>query len=260
MMRRIGFTLFALLALPAMAFAQRVSPASQWDWHDLEIRTTTAAASVPAEDSWIKDSSPAFADSLVFRKGPATRTLVDTTVAFRTNRFWYPPTYGSRGAQGGGRAQALSGMQALPGGTDSSIVDTTDKSPWIAIRVRQDTTSYSFTGSSGDLDSMFVGAQISYDGINWLSVSGSPTRAFIANPTGVSGTDGLAIPCVVGIEPSVGADVSTVVFEAQPSIHKMGNAFIINRTLCAAGAWVRFIIGINDATGQWRAEIAHWGQ
>lgn len=267
MTRRILPFLFLAVSLciPISAQAQRVSAESQWDWHPLVMRTTSAA-SVVQEFNWAKGehglgSTRGFADSIVIRKAAATETLVDTSAAYKIGDFFFPPTFAARSGSAMARAAKFNGgaVTAQFGGVDSVIVDSTDSNPWIAFRVVQDTLSQDFAATSG-LDSILVGAQISYDGINWLAVNGTPTRAFLANATGISGTDGIAIPMITATEPSPGADVVELVVECQPAIHKVGNSFIINRTLCAAGAYVRFIIGLCDGSGQFKPEIGYWSK
>ena len=270
-MKRFVVPLFALLAfLPTAASAQKASEAASWQWQTMWMRTTVAASTVayPAP-GWAVGSpgeptTAAFLDSIAFRKGVATRTIVDTTAAYPMAMFSYPPTMAMHGAASYSRAQKLLGMQALPGGTDSVVVDTTDFTPWIAVRVRQDSLDYG-TGTTppvmtSGLDSVFVGAQISYDGYNGLSVSGTPTRAYIANPTGVSGEDGIAVPSLAATEVSPGADAVEIRCECFPwLVRDSGTAFIINRTLCDARAkFIRFIIGVNDGQGQFAAEVGHW--
>lgn len=250
------------------ARAQITDNESGFYYEPLKIRHTSAA-SVPQELNWAKgfyggSFVTGFTDSVVFRQGAATAILVDTSAAYPLSYFRLPPGFEHRPASQGSRAQrtyGASGPILAPSGTDSSIVDTTDATPWIALRVQQDTLSNSFTATS-TLDSALFGAQISYDGgLNWLSVNGTPTRAFYANPTGVSGTDGLAIPMLAVAEVSPGADVVEARCRCFPQLwENTGTAFIFERTLCAApaNALVRFIVKVTDGSGQWAVWLGRW--
>jgi hypothetical protein len=256
-------SLFAAIALAVLAFYSPPASADHLTWSRLVMRNTTAASAVvlPLWTSTLND--PGYADSTVFRRGATTRTLMDTTIAYHVDAWNLPPTFAYRGASYGARAAKFNGgaVTAQFGQVDSVVVDTTDNTPWILVRVRQDSSyatghPYAFTGTTA-VDSILVAAQYSYDGINWLSVSGTPTRAFIAT-TVATAEDGLQPPVLTALEVSPGADAAEVALQCQPELRVAGAALIINRTLCIAGAWVRFLIGVTDGSGQFCAELGEW--
>lgn len=264
-MKRFCLSFLSLLALilPLAAQAQVSDNSAQWGWDDMWLRNTSAATgSVVRQPNWAFGTSHGgttvgFADSTVFRKGATTNALTDTSIAYKVDDFAFPPTLHTRGGQYGSRNAAHSLANGVAGNAqDSVIVDTTDATPWLAIRVRQDTTSYAFSGSTG-LDSAGVAAQISYDGINWFSVSGSPTRAFVSVAI-TSGEDGLQPPLMTATESSPGVDAVQFDLQCQPTVFNVGTAFILNRTLCMAGAYVRFLVSAMDGSGQWKVELGHW--
>lgn len=246
-MKRIA-SLFAAIALAVLAFYS--PPASAQDlsgsprpyrleFETVYMRNTTAASAVARNPFWTApislNGANGFTDSLVFRRGATTRTVYDTTVAFPTAKFNYPPNLGRTAT--------------------SAVLDSTDN-PWLVLRVSQDTTSYSFAGTSGGAaDSIRFAAEYSYDGINWFSCTGTPTVRFdVVFMT--SGQDGLQSPTIFGVEASPGEDAVTVVLRAHPGA-LAGNAFIVNRTLPYAGKWCRFIVG-GAYSGQYKFEIASW--
>lgn len=251
------------LLLLSLLVPLEASAARRMSFRTVHMRTTTAVGAVNATlKTWYDGgggSSRDFADSVVFRKGVASRLVVDTTEAFAVSAFAFPPTFEERGGGYGSRAQALLGMQNLPGGTDSSIVDSTDATPWVIIRVRADSTSYANTLPS-TMDSIAVGAQISYDGgVTWFSVSGTPTRIYYANATGISGDDGIAIPMITTAEISLPQDAAAISLQCQPSIWAPNAAPILNRTLCVQqGALVRFIVSVLDGQGQFAVDLGTW--
>lgn len=247
MKRPIPLTLFtaALLVLFAAA-ALAPHPASaqvlasqgntELKWERLEFRNTSAA-STAQNLNWAAASATGFADSTVFRRGATTRTLCDTTKAYRVERWALPPS--------------------LPYRTAAAF-DSLDTTPWLVIRVRQDSSATSspvFSGTTG-IDSIFVAAEYSLDGVQWFAVSGSPTRAFLA-VTIASGQDGTQPPAITTAEQSPGADNARVVLGCVPGLDA-GGAYILNKTLCTCGGWVRFLVGVLDGSGQFVAEAATW--
>lgn len=268
MTRRIASFLAVLsLLVPLTAGAQATqpqasSPEARFKWEPMQFRNISASA-VAQELNWAKGGgllASGFADSLVFRRGATTRTLVDTSAAYPIDKFGMPPTFNARGGAYGSRAAKFNGgaVTAQFGQVDSVIVDTTDAATWVAFRIRQDSLSVSFSGTS-TLDSALIAAQVSYDGgINWLSVSGTPTRAFYAT-TIASAEDGLQPPVLAAAEISPGADVVPFAIQCQPSVYQAGGAVIINRTLCAqSGALVRFLVDVADGSGQFRVDLGYW--
>lgn len=228
----VAFTPHPAAAQQALASPQSTSIG----WERLEFRNTSAA-STARNPNWAAASATGFADSTVFRRGATTRTLCDTTKAYRVERWALPPS--------------------LPYRTAAAF-DSLDTTPWLIINVRQDSSATSspvFVGTTG-FDSVFVAAEFSYDGVSWYSVSGSPTRAFLA-VTITSGQDGLQPPAITVTEPSPGADFARVVLGCTPGIDA-GGAFILNKTLCTCNGWVRFLIGVLDGSGQFVAEVGTW--
>lgn len=228
-----------LSALPA--HAQSTSGTARdggFSWNPLLMRNTSAAASAQQLNWTTKGSCQScapsgFVDSTVFRRGATTATLYDTTRAIRLQDVPWAPNFGNVP------------MAAL---TDSSAL------PWLFMRVRQDTTAYSFAGSS-TLDSVRVAAEVSLDGITWFSCQGTNTQRFdVIYMT--SGQDGLQSPTLIGVEASPGEDMAQFVFKCHPST-TVDNTRITNRSLCMYNGYVRFIIGM-DATGQFAVDIGTW--
>lgn len=221
-----------------VAGAQDLSGVNLWQTHFLGRRLTmrnTSAASVARNPLWTaRENSSGFADSTVFRRGATTATAYDTTIGYDTSDFPLPPHIGP--------------ASAAPGDTSGL---------WLILRVSQDSVAtgpYVFTGTSG-LDSVRIAAEYSYDGTNWFSCSGTPTRRFdVVYMT--SGQDGLQNVTLIGVENSPGEDAALVSLCAVPSLVS-SNSFTINRTLAFAGTYVRFIIG-EDASGQFKVEALTW--
>ena len=236
----------ALLVVPHTSHAQSVSTGkAKFSFAPLYMRNTSAA-SVAREVDWTKGApgapAPGFVDSVTFSVGAATATDRDTTVAISTASLPMPPH-----------------STTTAGGT-TSLIDTTfaSRMPWIAIRVRQDTTRYSFSGTS-TMDSFYVAAQVSYDGVTWLNVNGTPTVTF-ETTNGAAGADG-TVPVLAGPygEISAGADAATATFDCLTNlITRVSNSgWIINRSLCMANAMVRFLVNM-DGSGQYVVELGSW--
>ncbi len=229
----------ALIAFPAHAQQTSGTPRnSGFDWQTLWMRNTSAA-SVAQQLNWTTKGScttcspSGFADSSVFRRGATTATVYDTSRALRLLDIPWAPNFGNV------QQSAL---------TDSSSL------PWLFARVRQDTTSYSFTGSSS-LDSVRVAAEVSLDGITWFSCQGTNTQRFDTIYM-TSGQDGLQSPTLIGVEASPGEDMAQFVFKCHPST-TVDNARITNRSLCMYNGYVRLIVGM-DASGQFAVDIGTW--
>lgn len=236
-MKRFVFPLLALFMLvPALALCQQIAGMdAKLAWHTFEMRSTSAA-SVTQDKNWAKYAG-AFTDSGVFRRGTGL-TVYDTTKAYHVSTWKFPPTLASR-----------------PG---LALSDTTMVAPWMVIRVRQDTTQYSWSGAVV-MDSVYFGAQVSYDGgINWNSLSTATTKNFGA-AFFTAGEDGLAPVALIMAEPSPGADAAMVSLGCVPSLFSANNtsAWVLNTTLCMCNALVRFIFAV-DGTGQFVAEYASW--
>jgi len=240
--KRASLVVLTLLALSIPLAAQSQEAAAtgtrtmSLKWAPLYMRNT-AAASTAREPNWAKGypgSSPSgFADSIVFRRGVTTATVYDTSAAYRIEGFGFPPNIGTS--------------------AQNAVIDSAS-TPWIVIKVKQDSTSFSFTGATG-MDSVRVGAEVSQDGINWQSCPGTPTHRFdVVYFT--SGADGLQNPSLIGVERSPGEDMAIIPFRCHPPLAS-SNATIVNRGLCMESGWVRFIIGL-DSSGQYAPEIASW--
>jgi len=236
--KSVLLSLFALsVAAPVLAQVSQGDVTYRWGYSPIVFRNTSAA-SVARDANWARGtpgtSPTGFVDSTVFRAtgvGP-----VDTTCAYRTGGYPFPFDAGRKGA--------------------TALVDTST-SAWIGIRVLQDSTSYSWSGVVG-VDSIQVAAQVSYDGVTWYNVTGTPTRAYDATapiPVSSEGTTPIAL---LAAEPSVGAEFATVYLGCDPHTSLLGGAYIINRTLCMADMLVRFLIGPQGGGGQFRAEIGSW--
>ena len=149
---------------PTPVFAQAavgVPSTASFEWQPLWMRNTSAL-SIARQANWAIGSpggyqTPGFADSTVWRK-VSGQTVYDTTAAYDLRRIPYNPQFGN------------TTQNAL---TDSSAV------PFIGLFFKQDTLAYSFTGTSTG-DSLYIGAEVSSDGINWQSVVGTQTLAFTA--------------------------------------------------------------------------------
>jgi len=227
--------LLVLLSLPVCTIAQETTPqGAEIQWEPLVMRSTSAA-SVARNAFWPSaKGSSGFADSIVFRRGVDTRTVYDTTMGYHASYFRFPPTFG----------------QVL----QNALVDTTT-TPWLMVRVRQDTLQYGGTTITSGLDSVRVGAQVSPDGINWTSVSGTPTQRF-DTVFMTSGQDGVQAATLIGVEDNPGADLASVKLSCHPSQAAVDD-HIINRTLCLCGQYIRFIIG-GGYSGQFVVEAGRW--
>lgn len=258
-------TLFSFLAIPVASFS-----APHMEWKAMRFRSTSAA-SVARQANWAYGGggfNQAFADSEVFRKGAtgtSNNAAHDTSLAYHITEFGLPPTLSNRSAAARSWLKAMKQTLAGPGyaAVDSVFIspspDTLDAMPWLIVRVFQDTTSYSFSGTTG-IDSVVVGMQWSPDGVNWYAVGGTPTRGF--HTTGLGGTgivadDGIVTPVLCAAEAAAGQDVATVTLECQPAIYAGGN-YIVNRTACMVDGWVRFLVGVLDGSGQFAVKIATW--
>ena len=249
--RSILTALIALVSLAPMAYAQAISGTNLWqtgfEFRPVYMRNTTAASTVVRDADWTHFeagsaanslSNGAFTDSLVYRHGATIQT--DTTVAISLATLAFPPTVMNNPL----------GVAA----TDSVPM------PWIAVRVRADTAngSYAFTGRSASLDTVRVGAQYSFNGINWLSVTGTPTLNFDATATN-TGEDGKTTSSAIALVPNTTVDgYATVVLKCNPTQYNTSAAPIINKTLCMCGAtYIRFLI-THDGTGQFVTELGAW--
>lgn len=267
MSRRFVFPLLAALALlvPLTASAQHLSP-KRWVWETVQMRSTTAGNSVARHGSWLASGSfsSGYTDSSVFREGTWAAGVVDTSVAISVeNLFWPPSLLGRASTDGLNRLVTRTNAdpsQHGPSGSDSLITflpDTLDNNRWVTVRVVQDTVSNAFAGATG-FDSVLVAAQWSEDGVNWLSVYGTPTRAYNASEFAVNPTDGKVPHALAEAEDLAGNDGAEVDLECQPTIYTGGAALIINRTLCMASGHIRFLIGVPGATGQFKVQLGHW--
>jgi hypothetical protein len=229
--------MFSLVALmvPGLVQAQQ-KVGTEWVWQPLHMRTSTA--NVVGQSNWTKFDRTMFLDSTVFRVGTLALTVVDTTQAIDRDDLAFPPNN-------------------APLGYLVGVLDTT-RTRWISIRVSQDTLSYlaSTTLTSTAWDSIGVAAQTSDDGINWYTITGTPTRNYFDSPVPAWGTAVFQ----AGAEQSLGADWAQVDMACQPCIQAAGSAVpIINRTLCYAGKYIRFgIILATTGSGQFKVELGHW--
>ena len=235
-------TLLLVLLTTVPALAQHTSGTprdGELVWNTLYMRNTSAA-SVARDPNWTTKGScqtcapSGFADSSVYRRGATTRTLYDTTRAVRLPDVPWAPNFGN--------------VAMNAAATDTTYL------PSFYLRVKQDTTSYSFSGTSG-LDSVRVAAEVTYDGINWFSCQGTPTQRF-DTVFMTSGQDGLQSPTIIGVEASPGEDMAQFVFKCHPSTC-VDNVRIVNRSLCLYNGWTRFIIG-GAASGQFTVEMGTW--
>lgn len=246
---------FALVTCAAPVFAQALSgtnnPDGAWhlEWKVMYMRNTNApTGTVVRNPNWAAFAPGltgiGYLDSTVFRRAATTRTVYDTSAAYRTDEFPLPPGFGST--------------------LGNAVVDTSSI-PWIALKVHQDSLSYA-TVVNGTvtppvmttaLDSIRVAAEYSYDGINWFSCTGTNTRRF-DTVFMTSGADGLQSPTIFGVEASPGEDAAYITLSCHPSQFS-SNAFILNRTLCMVGGYVRFIFG-GAAIGQFAVDVGTWNR
>jgi len=268
-MRRLKallLSLFTLAAVAVPAIAQ-IAPGQdpvKWRWEGANFRHSNAGSSVAAQANWAAPGGrwgSAFLDSTVFRVGTWAATTWDTTVAYKITDYQFQPGVAWRQAQlriARGSFET-SVQQSIPyrDSIISATPDTTATARWVTLRVEQDTTSNSFTGSTS-WDSLLVAAQWSPDGINWNAVSGTPTRAFYSNPSGVAGGDGLALPAIAEAEVNATTETAEVDLECHPLVYGGNATYILNRTLCIAGGFVRWIVGVPGGTGQFKMLVGSW--
>lgn len=200
----------------------------------LIMRNTNAASAVALPAWTAPQAHTAFLDSSVFRRGATTRTVYDTTMAYPRSKFAFPPQNGL----------------GLPAALQDSIL------PWIIFKVGQDTTSYSFAGTSGGATDTFrVAVEWSWDGQQWFSCTGTPTYRF-DTVFMTSGQDGLQSPTLFGVEIGPGQDFAEIPFKCRQSTFN-GAGFITNTQSCMAGNYLRFIVG-GAYSGQYAVSVAHW--
>lgn len=267
MKRFLSFlAVLAFLVVPLSAHAQNTTP-KEWVWEGVTMRNTGPSGTVADPSNWIAAGGKfyqAFLDSSVFRVGTWAASVADTTEAFDMKEFPFPPTYAMRTALDGANYLRIKKdadpSQHGPAGTDSLVTflpDTLDNTRWIAVRMKQDTTSLSFSGSTS-FDSVLVAAQWSEDGVSWQNVGGTPTRAFISASFAINPTDGGTPVGLTNVEQTPGADVAEVSMECQPTLYTDNVSLIINRTMCMARRFLRFIVSAPGGTGQFALEIGHW--
>jgi hypothetical protein len=201
----------------------------------LIMRNTTAASAVARNANWASpQGASGFTDSSVFRRGATTRTVYDTTIAYAVLHFALPPHVGN--------------------GQVASLADTV--LPWIVLKVGQDTTAYSFAGTSGGVtDTIRVAIESSEDGVNWFSFAGTPTYRFDTVFL-TSGQDGLQSPTLYGVEISPGQDFVTIPIKCALAQWD-GVVRVMNKTACCSGVFLRFVIG-GAYSGQYKVEAYHW--
>ena len=238
-MKRFIFSA-ALAALFVVPLAAQSAPRGM-TVRRLEMRTTVAAAT-SAMVPWTVFRNAAFLDSVVFRKGAATRTLFDTTQAIATSDLPWPPGHENR---------------------TMAVIDTLNSEPWIILKVKPDSLFGAFTGTTG-LDSLIVGVEYSHNGVQWIGATGTPTRAFLAEAPIPIASDGVTpVPLTKGEPTGAADDAIFVTFQCHPQIAEIianHAKAIANRTLCLEEGYIRFIIGVSDGSGQFVAELWHWGE
>lgn len=229
--------LVALFVVPAVTAAQPgplVMKAKR-----LEMRTTVAA-NTSALVPWTKFRDSAYLDSVVFRKGAATRTLFDTTQAVAVADLPWPPGHQNR---------------------TMAAIDTLNSEPWIVIKVKPDSLFGAFTGTTG-LDSLIVGIEYSENGVQWIGASGTPTRAFLAEAPIPVASDGITpVPLTKGEPTGAAGDAVWIALQCHPQIAEIvanHAKSIANRTLCLESGYIRFIIGVSDGSGQFVVDLMHW--
>jgi len=229
----------ALSLVPITAIAAEQPQQFPIDWETLVMRTTTAASATALRPWSAPQNVSGYADSSVFRRGAATTAagaIPETTMAYRINRWPMSPDFMYRTMTVG-------------------VGDTVNTTPWLVLRVRQDSVGVAFTGTTG-LDSAAVAAQYSIDGTNWFAVSGTPTRAFLA-VTIASGQDGIQPPAVTLPERSPGLDEVHIPLRCFPGLSVDGD-YILERSLCMCANYVRFLVLTLDGSGQFAFEVGHW--
>jgi hypothetical protein len=232
------------LLIPAISLAQQYVNAPTWTWDQIYMRNTTATtSSIAREPAWgkyvgggagtVSNSFGALTDSLVFSHAASALTA-DTTAALDPSQ-WPAPSY------------RLSTAAADTGWA------------WIMVRVQQDTLSYGGTTQHTRLDSLYMGAEYSTDGITWLGASGTPTRIFIATGAGIASGGGGTMATLIAAAPIGGADY--VDFPLQFTPPGTSAVPIINSGLGGRGFLIRFIFyssGVN--LGRWTVKLGHWTQ
>lgn len=268
-MRRIAAFLAVLsLAIPLTASAQMHT-------ERLYMRSTTAASSVVANLNWAagtpgNPTNAAFSDSVTFAHATGSAaTNIDTTAAYHVSRWPFSDTQRFRGGGFMMRAQKTSGNAgpATEGGvTDSVVVDTADATPWIVIRVHQDSTAYGNFSGGTSLDSVYIHAQWSQDGVVWYGLNGTPTRAggFLnsTSPFGTATEGGIVHQSLTATEANQAFDEVDFPLQCQPSIITQSSNLIINRTACMLPEryWIRFLVTVeNDGYGQYGIDVDYWG-
>lgn len=241
-MKRFVVPLIALFALlsPLIARAQH-SEAQNWgtfiSFHTVWMRNTSAAA-VARQGNWSVGgfsggTTSGFADSSVFRRGAATATLYDTSCAIPVVTIPLPPLFGA----------------GFPAALQDSVL------PWFIFRVGQDTLAYgSGATTTTGMDSIRVAVEVSYDGVDWYAMGGTPTTRFDTVYL-TTGSDGTQSPTLVGVEVTPGMDHADVSFKCRASTYD-GVGTIMNLEACQY-PFIRFIIGI-DSSGQYKVEIGTW--
>jgi hypothetical protein len=271
--------LLALLMVPAILLATAGPTRAQvpnppfFDYTKLYFRNTTAANGIARELNWGRYlpgqatilSFGALTDSLTFAHAAGGSALVkyDTTAAYNVTFFGLPPTFENRAANAE-HQKSFATLNATANIDSIGVPDTLDTTPWVVMRIRADTTSNSWAGGTV-FDSLYIGAQYSLNGINWVSVGGTPTRKFVsggtAATTGLS-EDATAIPFLVAAKrgSNAASRFITIPLRCFPALaNDTSTDWIIERTMCMCGGYVRFIVGIsNDGAGQYTLEAGHW--
>lgn len=242
-MNRLVHRLLAIALLLAVGFAipahaQVAGTHGKFVFDQIMFRNTVAGSSFALNQDWTVSPSSSYADSSNFIK-MATAFSNDTTVALQASNYAFVPNWG--------------------GGTGTGAVGDTAAVPWLQIHVQQDSLSRPFpsgiTTIGSLLDTVWVAAQTSNDGINWQPCNGTPTLRFEAAAT--SPVNGNTV--VAGVEPFAGQDDALVTLKCHPSqVVNAGSGAIINRTLCLAGSlYFRFVLS-GDYSGRFRLFLGHW--
>lgn len=271
--------LLALLIAPAILFGAIAPARAQvpnppfFDYTKLYFRNTNAGNNIARELNWARYlpgqgtilSYGALLDSITFAHAAGGSALVkyDTTAAYPMTFFGLPPTWENRAANSE-HQRSFATLNVASQIDSIGVPDTLDTTPWIIARLRADTTSNNWAGGTV-FDSLYVGAQYSLNGINWVAVGGTPTRKFVsggtAATTGLS-EDATAIPFLVAAKRggNAAARFISIPFRCFPALaNDTSTDWILERTMCMCGGYVRFIVGIsNDGAGQYTLEAGHW--